>query len=159
MAIVTSQRQASLNEIVAEMDRRGLVIQQLEELRDRLCDDIKTLRDDVEMEKRVHEEWRQRESETQEALQKLGEEFGVLGGEPRVAGLARVLEEMRTGLDALRQRCKWAEQRAEAAEKEVARLHSPPEPDRPFADRHCTRTTSAFSSRDRGGYRQARRRP
>lgn len=60
MAIVTSQRQASSEEIVAEMDRRGLVIQQLEELRDRLCDDIKTLRDDVEMEKRVREEWRQR---------------------------------------------------------------------------------------------------
>ena len=78
MAIVTSQRQASSEEIVAEMDRRGLAIQQLEELRDRLCDDIKTLRDDVEMEKRVREEWRQR--------------------------------------------CEWAEQRAEAAEKALALL-------------------------------------
>ncbi|HNC23755.1 MAG TPA: hypothetical protein PLU52_06075 [Opitutaceae bacterium] len=94
VAIVTSQRQASSEEIVAEMDRRGLVIQQLEELRDRLCDDIKTLRDDVEMEKRVREEWRQR--------------------------------------------CEWAEQRAEAVEKVlreiIACTHRPNPTDRSRID-------------------------
>ena len=39
------------------------------------------------------DQWRQRESETQEALQKLGEQYGVHGGEPRVSGIARLLAE------------------------------------------------------------------
>ena len=46
--------------------------------------------------------WRERESETQEALQKIGEEFGIHGGEPRVDGLLRVLREQRTDLAALK---------------------------------------------------------
>ena len=46
--------------------------------------------------------WRERESETQEALQKIGEEFGIHGGEPRVDGLLRVLREQRADLAALR---------------------------------------------------------
>jgi hypothetical protein len=45
--------------------------------------------------------WRNRESETQEALQKIGEEFGVFGGEPRVDGIRRILTKMRDGLDAI----------------------------------------------------------
>lgn len=45
--------------------------------------------------------WRSRESETQEALQKIGEEFGVYGGEPRTDGGRRVLTKMRDGLDAI----------------------------------------------------------
>jgi hypothetical protein len=39
--------------------------------------------------------WRNRESETQEALQAIGDEFGVYGGEPRTHGIRRVLTEMR----------------------------------------------------------------
>ena len=46
--------------------------------------------------------WRERESETQESLQKIGEEFGVLGGEPRTDGVRRVLTELRIERDALR---------------------------------------------------------
>lgn len=46
--------------------------------------------------------WRERESETQEALQKIGEEFGIHGGEPRVDGLLRVLRELRAEAAALR---------------------------------------------------------
>ena len=44
------------------------------------------------------EDWRQRESETQEALQAIGEEFGVHGGEPRTDGIHRVLTEQRKAL-------------------------------------------------------------
>lgn len=50
---------------------------------------------------REAEQWRARESETQEALQAIGEEFGVLGGEPRVDGIRRVLTEQRDQLAAL----------------------------------------------------------
>jgi hypothetical protein len=42
---------------------------------------------------READQWRARESETQEALQAIGEEFGVRGGEPRVDGIRRVLVE------------------------------------------------------------------
>lgn len=42
--------------------------------------------------------WKARELETQEALQKIGEEFGVHGGEPRVDGIRRVLTELTTRL-------------------------------------------------------------
>jgi hypothetical protein len=48
--------------------------------------------------------WRERESETQEALQKIGQEFGFIGGEPRVDAVRRVLTEMRAERDALRNR-------------------------------------------------------
>lgn len=44
------------------------------------------------------EQWRARESETQEALQAIGEEFGVNGGEPRVDGIRRVLSEKEKAL-------------------------------------------------------------
>lgn len=44
------------------------------------------------------EQWRARESETQEALQAIGEEFGVRGGEPRVDGIRRVLTEKEKAL-------------------------------------------------------------
>lgn len=44
---------------------------------------------------READQWRARESETQEALQAIGEEFGVNGGEPRVDGIRRVLTEQR----------------------------------------------------------------
>lgn len=37
--------------------------------------------------------------ETNEALQKIGEEFGVCAGEPRVDGLRRVLSKMREALE------------------------------------------------------------
>ena len=50
---------------------------------------------------REAEQWRARESETQEALQAIGEEFGVRGGEPRVDGIRRVLTEKRDQLAAL----------------------------------------------------------
>lgn len=50
---------------------------------------------------REAEQWRTRESETQEALQAIGEEFGVRGGEPRVDGIRRVLTEQRDQLAAL----------------------------------------------------------
>ncbi len=39
--------------------------------------------------------WKDRELETQEALQKIGEEFGVYGGEPRIDGIRRILTELR----------------------------------------------------------------
>lgn len=45
--------------------------------------------------------WRSRESETQEALQKIGEEFGIHGGEPRTDGVRRILTKMRDGLNAI----------------------------------------------------------
>jgi hypothetical protein len=44
--------------------------------------------------------WRIREAETQEALQAIGEEFGVRGGEPRTSGIRRVLTEQRAALAA-----------------------------------------------------------
>lgn len=44
------------------------------------------------------EQWRVRESETQDALQAIGEEFGALGGEPRVDGIRRVLTEKEKAL-------------------------------------------------------------
>ena len=47
------------------------------------------------------DQWRAREGETQEALQSIGEEFGVRGGEPRVDGIRRVLTEQRDQLAAL----------------------------------------------------------
>jgi hypothetical protein len=47
------------------------------------------------------DQWRAREGETQEALQAIGEEFGVRGGEPRVDGIRRVLTEQRDQLAAL----------------------------------------------------------
>lgn len=47
---------------------------------------------------READQWRARESETQEALQAIGEEFGIRGGEPRVAGIRRVLEEKEKAL-------------------------------------------------------------
>lgn len=50
---------------------------------------------------RKAEQWRTREGETQEALQSIGEEFGVRGGEPRVDGIRRVLTEQRDQLAAL----------------------------------------------------------
>lgn len=50
---------------------------------------------------REAEQWRTRESETQEALQAIGEEFGVHGGEPRVDGIRRVLTEQRDALAAI----------------------------------------------------------
>lgn len=50
---------------------------------------------------READQWRARESETQEALQAIGEEFGVRGGEPRVDGIRRVLTEKRDKLAAL----------------------------------------------------------
>ena len=50
---------------------------------------------------REAEQWRAREGETQEALQSIGEEFGVRGGEPRVDGIRRVLTEQRDQLAAL----------------------------------------------------------
>lgn len=37
--------------------------------------------------------WQGRESETQDALQAIGDEYGVFGGEPRTSGIARVLAE------------------------------------------------------------------
>jgi hypothetical protein len=43
-------------------------------------------------------DWQQREGETQTALQAIGEEFGFLGGEPRVDGVRRVLTEQRAAL-------------------------------------------------------------
>lgn len=46
-------------------------------------------------------DWREREAETQEALQKIGDEFGVHGGEPRVDGLRRVLTEQRDRIASL----------------------------------------------------------
>lgn len=48
----------------------------------------------------LHEgkQWSARERETQEALQAIGEEFGVLGGEPRVDGIRRVLMEKEKAL-------------------------------------------------------------
>lgn len=42
--------------------------------------------------------WRERESETQEALQKIGEEFGVHGGEARTDGVRRILNKYRDAL-------------------------------------------------------------
>ena len=47
---------------------------------------------------READQWRARESETQEALQAIGEEFGVRGGEPRVDGIRRVLAEKEKAL-------------------------------------------------------------
>ena len=60
--------------------------------------------------------WRERESETQEALQKIGEEFGIHGGEPRVDGLLRVLREQRTDLAALKAEVERKDKALEAAE-------------------------------------------
>ena len=50
---------------------------------------------------READQWRARESETQEAFQAIGEEFGVRGGEPRVDGIRRVLTEQRDQIAAL----------------------------------------------------------
>lgn len=56
---------------------------------------------DVEKER---DEWRTMAGNTQEALQTIGEEFGVLGGEPRVDGIRRVLTEQRAEVARLTER-------------------------------------------------------
>lgn len=52
---------------------------------------------------REAEQWRARESETQEAIQAIGEEFGVHGGEPRVDAIRRILGEQRAEIALLRE--------------------------------------------------------
>ena len=42
---------------------------------------------------RERDQWQQRESETQEALQAIGEDFGAHGGEPRTDAMRRLLTE------------------------------------------------------------------
>jgi hypothetical protein len=80
MATVTIARRATADEMAREIDRRGGVIERLES-------QLKELTRD-------RDAWRERESETQEALQKIGEQFGVSGGEPRIDGIRRVLTEL-----------------------------------------------------------------
>lgn len=48
------------------------------------------------------DQWRQRESETQDALQAIGEEFGAHGGEPRTSAMRRLLTEARAENEDLR---------------------------------------------------------
>jgi hypothetical protein len=52
------------------------------------------------------EDWRKLANETQEALQKIGEEFGVHGGEPRTDGIRRVLTQQRDALATVQQSLK-----------------------------------------------------
>ena len=61
---------------------------------------------------------RAREIETQEALQKIGEEFGLYDGELLVAGIHRVLTELREDRDrAFRNRDMWKAQCERQAEE------------------------------------------
>ena len=72
----------------------------------------------------ARDQWRARESETQEALQALGEQYGVMGGEPRIDGIKRVLAEQQAALkrrdsDIAALRARLAEMQA-AAPREAA---------------------------------------
>ncbi len=58
--------------------------------------------DAIERLTRERDDWRDRESETQDALQAIGEEFGALGGEPRTSAMRRLLTESRAERDAAR---------------------------------------------------------
>lgn len=95
MSRIDFSRRATIDEIALEMDRRGAVIERLESQIAELT-----------LERNA---WRSRENETQESLQKIGEEFGVYGGEPRVDGVRRVLNELRSDnkrlSEALRRGC------------------------------------------------------
>lgn len=52
--------------------------------------------------------WRERESETQDALQAIGEEFGAHGGEPRTDAMRRLLTNLREERDGWKKACKRA---------------------------------------------------
>lgn len=80
-------KKASIDEMAREIDRRGDVIERLEAQIGELS--------------RERDGWRARESETQEALQKIGEEFGVFGGEPRTDGIRRVLRDQQAQISYL----------------------------------------------------------
>jgi hypothetical protein len=60
---------------------------------------VLSLLDALDQARKERDDWRERESETQEALQAIGDEFGVHGGEPRTAGIRRVLTELRAQRD------------------------------------------------------------
>lgn len=78
------------------------------------ADEITRLREEAERLTRERDEWRSRQSETQEALQAIGEDFGAHGGECRTSAMRRLLVE--------------ATARAEAAEARAERLEKALEP-------------------------------
>ena len=70
---------------------------------------------------RERDQWQQRESETQEALQAIGEDFGAHGGEPRTDAMRRLLTEAA----ALASRAREDALREAGAEAKTAWLHYP----------------------------------
>jgi hypothetical protein len=90
--------------------------------------DLRALIEHIEMQcARIDEleRWKTREDETQAALQAIGEEFGVRGGEPRTDGVRRVLAEQRARIADLERQnsdllgCNTAyRERAQKAERE-----------------------------------------